>query len=46
MVNEHEALLAQVMPWWKSKGWNPSTLQRKSVNELLGIRNRMLHWSR
>ena len=40
---EKEALLAQVMPWWKAKGWNPRTLEKKSINELLALRNRMAY---
>lgn len=40
---EQERLLCDIMPWWKSKGWNPATLRKKSINELLALRNRMLY---
>lgn len=38
-----ESLLNNLKPWWTSKGWNPKTLEGKSVNELLAIRSRMLY---
>lgn len=46
MVDEHERLLSEIMPWWKSNGWNPVTLKRKNTYELLAIRTRMLYGKR
>lgn len=43
---QREYLLSQLMPWWKSHFWNPATLNKKNLNELLALRNRMLEEER
>ncbi|WP_156395406.1 hypothetical protein [Paenibacillus sp. Root52] len=35
-----EMLVDQLSSWWTKNGWRLDTLRSKSLNELLGIRNR------
>ena len=35
-------LIEQILPWWKSNNYNPMTLNKKTLEQLLAIRNKML----
>lgn len=37
---QREQLLSQLMKWWTDNGWLKSTLEKKTLNELLRIRAR------
>lgn len=38
---EKQRLLANILPWWQKNGWRKSTLEAKSLRELLAIQSRM-----
>ena len=40
-TQQEQNLIDELEFWWRYNGWNPATLQKKSLNQLLALHQKM-----